>query len=186
MCSSNDSRAGRWADKPLDYCSCAWHSLHVTCELTIFIPFFQGIADLVKEHLVLKQKCSPQLLMRCPMCTNDACKNMRRWIETLPWLTFDVVFTAEKKLTCADGLWSHWVYDSYGAMTTTTKKKVFQYIMVAAKMLDHSHVYSSIDVVLNSVGWLQPRQCSNTALMLMMMMTSRNMAHTQSGGMAKY
>lgn len=33
--------------------------------------------------------------------------------------------------------------------------------MVAAKMLDHSHVYSSIDVVLNSVGWLQPRQCSN-------------------------
>ncbi|XP_037573856.1 ferrochelatase, mitochondrial [Dermacentor silvarum] len=46
--------------------------------------FIQGIADLVKEHLVLKQKCSPQLLMRCPMCPNDACKNMRRWIETLP------------------------------------------------------------------------------------------------------
>lgn len=112
MCSSNGSRAGRRADKPLYHCICAWHSLHVTCELPIFIPFFQGIADLVKEHLVLKQKCSPQLLMRCPMCPNDACKNMRRWIETLPWLTFHVVFTAEKKLTCAEALWSHWAYDS--------------------------------------------------------------------------
>lgn len=58
--------------------------------------------------------------------------------------------------------------------------------MVTSKMLDHSHVYSSIDVVLNSVGCLQPRQCSNTAFMVMMMMTSRNMVQTQCGGMAKY
>lgn len=46
--------------------------------------FIKGLADLVKKHLKLEQKCSPQLLMTCPMCTNDTCKHMRRWIETLP------------------------------------------------------------------------------------------------------
>ncbi|KAL1418803.1 hypothetical protein MTO96_005509 [Rhipicephalus appendiculatus] len=46
--------------------------------------FIKGLADLVKKHLKLKQKCSPQLLMTCPMCTNDTCKHMRKWIETLP------------------------------------------------------------------------------------------------------
>lgn len=45
---------------------------------------FQGLADLVKEHLESGQKCSPQLLLTCPMCDKRICKDMREWVASLP------------------------------------------------------------------------------------------------------
>ncbi|KAH9383106.1 hypothetical protein HPB48_023841 [Haemaphysalis longicornis] len=44
----------------------------------------KGLADLVCEHLRLGLKCSPQLLLPCPMCTSDTCRQMRKWVQSLP------------------------------------------------------------------------------------------------------
>lgn len=46
--------------------------------------FIQGLAALVKGHLESGQKCSPQLLLTCPMCDKRICKDMREWVASLP------------------------------------------------------------------------------------------------------
>lgn len=46
--------------------------------------FIQGLAALVKDHLESSQKCSPQLLLTCPMCDKKICKDMREWVASLP------------------------------------------------------------------------------------------------------
>ena len=43
--------------------------------------FIQGLADIVAEHLKSGQRVSPQLLMRCPMCTNPNCSKTKAWIQ---------------------------------------------------------------------------------------------------------
>ena len=41
--------------------------------------FISGLADVVEAHLREGPRCSPQLLMRCPMCTNANCGKAKTW-----------------------------------------------------------------------------------------------------------
>ncbi|KAI1292641.1 Ferrochelatase, mitochondrial [Halotydeus destructor] len=45
--------------------------------------FIAGMADLVRDHLSSGSICSPQIRIRCPLCTNAACEVTRRWIKQL-------------------------------------------------------------------------------------------------------
>jgi len=42
--------------------------------------FIEGLAKLVKNHLNNGPRVSPQLLMRCPMCTNPSCSKTKSWL----------------------------------------------------------------------------------------------------------
>ena len=41
--------------------------------------FIRAMADIVKEHLNSGLKCTKQLPLRCPMCTNEVCGHMRNF-----------------------------------------------------------------------------------------------------------
>lgn len=41
--------------------------------------FIQGLAEIVKNHLVSGEICSQQFLLRCPLCVNATCGKTRRW-----------------------------------------------------------------------------------------------------------
>lgn len=45
--------------------------------------FIQGIADLVHGHLKSGIKVSPQVLMRCPMCTNPSCSKQKAFLNKM-------------------------------------------------------------------------------------------------------
>ena len=42
--------------------------------------FIQGLADLVQDTLISGKRISPQLLLRCPMCTNANCGKTKHWL----------------------------------------------------------------------------------------------------------
>jgi len=41
--------------------------------------FIKCITDVVATHLKNKEKVKPQMLMQCPMCTEEQCKNAKMW-----------------------------------------------------------------------------------------------------------
>ena len=43
--------------------------------------FVKGLADLVKERLVNGPRINPQLLLRCPMCSNANCGKAKTWLK---------------------------------------------------------------------------------------------------------
>lgn len=43
--------------------------------------FIQGLAQLVKDHLAEGPRVKPQLLLRCPMCTNQSCGEAKNWLR---------------------------------------------------------------------------------------------------------
>lgn len=43
--------------------------------------FIEGIANLVKDHLHQGPRVNPQLLLRCPMCTNPSCGEAKNWLR---------------------------------------------------------------------------------------------------------
>lgn len=45
--------------------------------------FFEGIAQLIKDHLESNETISAQMRRRCPGCTKDNCKVTRAWLERL-------------------------------------------------------------------------------------------------------
>lgn len=45
--------------------------------------FFEGLADLIKEHLESGETMSAQMRRRCPGCTKDNCKQTRSWLKRL-------------------------------------------------------------------------------------------------------
>lgn len=45
--------------------------------------FIKAIGELVKNHLSCGEIYSPQLKLRCPMCTNAVCHDMRNWLKSL-------------------------------------------------------------------------------------------------------
>ena len=42
--------------------------------------FIEALADLVQTHLEKGPRVNPQLLMRCPMCTNPGCAKTKAWL----------------------------------------------------------------------------------------------------------
>ena len=45
--------------------------------------FIEGMADLVYNHLENGPRVSPQLLLRCPMCTNPNCGKTKNWLSKM-------------------------------------------------------------------------------------------------------
>ncbi|XP_023218458.1 ferrochelatase, mitochondrial-like, partial [Centruroides sculpturatus] len=45
--------------------------------------FIKALAELVKNHLEVGEIYSPQLLLRCPLCENPVCHDMRKWLKSL-------------------------------------------------------------------------------------------------------
>jgi len=43
--------------------------------------FIEGLATLVRDHLVKGPRVNPQLLMRCPMCENASCGEAKNWLR---------------------------------------------------------------------------------------------------------
>ena len=43
--------------------------------------FIEALADIVSGHLKQGPRVSPQLMLRCPKCTNNNCSKTRAWIE---------------------------------------------------------------------------------------------------------
>lgn len=41
--------------------------------------FIQAMAEVVKSHLDENEKCTKQLELRCPMCVNETCHQMRKF-----------------------------------------------------------------------------------------------------------
>lgn len=45
--------------------------------------FFEGLSNLIKDHLRSGETISAQMRRRCPGCTKDNCKRTRAWLERL-------------------------------------------------------------------------------------------------------
>lgn len=45
--------------------------------------FIECLADIVKTHLDKKEICSPQLLLRCPLCVKKSCEKTKNWLTNL-------------------------------------------------------------------------------------------------------
>ena len=45
--------------------------------------FIEGIADMVHTHLTTGPRVNPQLLLRCPMCTNPNCGKAKNWFSKM-------------------------------------------------------------------------------------------------------
>jgi len=45
--------------------------------------FITGLAEIVAEHLKADVAVSPQVLMTCPLCTRDTCRETKKWLRTL-------------------------------------------------------------------------------------------------------
>ena len=45
--------------------------------------FIEGISELVHTHLTNGPRISPQLLLRCPMCTNPNCGKAKNWFSKM-------------------------------------------------------------------------------------------------------
>lgn len=43
--------------------------------------FIKALADLAAEHLQKGEKCSKQMLLRCPMCVNERCRASKEFFE---------------------------------------------------------------------------------------------------------
>ena len=43
--------------------------------------FIEGLADIVHNHLSNGPRVNPQLLLRCPMCTNPNCGKTKNWLS---------------------------------------------------------------------------------------------------------
>lgn len=56
---------------------CELENIHRAESLNDSPIFIQAMAEAVKSHLDDNRKCTKQLELRCPMCTNQACHNMR-------------------------------------------------------------------------------------------------------------
>merc|ERR1719470_524983 len=41
--------------------------------------FIECLADIVSTHLKAGETVKPQMLMTCPMCTEQTCKNAKMW-----------------------------------------------------------------------------------------------------------
>jgi len=44
--------------------------------------FIRAIADIAAAHLKSGQTVSPQLMLRCPNCTNDKCGKAKSWLKS--------------------------------------------------------------------------------------------------------
>lgn len=42
--------------------------------------FIDGMADIVEKHLKEGPRVNPQLLLRCPLCTNPNCGKAKTWM----------------------------------------------------------------------------------------------------------
>jgi len=58
---------------------CGIENIHRAESLNDSPIFIQGMAELVKSHLDENKKCTKQLELRCPMCTNQTCWHMRKF-----------------------------------------------------------------------------------------------------------
>ena len=44
--------------------------------------FIRAIADIAAAHLKSGQTVSPQLMLRCPSCTNEKCGKQKAWFKS--------------------------------------------------------------------------------------------------------
>jgi len=58
---------------------CGLENIHRAESLNDSPIFIQAMAEVVKSHLEDNKKCSKQLELRCPMCTNQSCLHMRQF-----------------------------------------------------------------------------------------------------------
>lgn len=58
---------------------CDLENIHRAESLNGSPIFIQAMAEAVKSHLEADEKCTKQLALRCPMCTNQSCAQMRRF-----------------------------------------------------------------------------------------------------------
>ena len=45
--------------------------------------FIEGLANIVHQHLTQGPRVNPQLLLRCPMCTNPNCGKTKNWLSKM-------------------------------------------------------------------------------------------------------
>lgn len=45
--------------------------------------FINALSNIVADHLKSEQSVNPKFLMRCPMCTNNRCRESKKWYQQL-------------------------------------------------------------------------------------------------------
>ena len=78
-------------------CVLAVPCLRSVCDNAPGVCVLQAMADIVKSHLQTGKVCTPQLTLRCPMCTNATCGMAKEFFASQQSLLDELLFKSSQR-----------------------------------------------------------------------------------------